>query len=962
MNTKNAILVSLIATAFLVAAVGSASAECPKCGATIDHSMVLTCNMTCPNTDGLIIGAPGITIDGYDAANDTYHWIDGVTADTGNVGIRNAGHDDVTIVNLTIKHFRDGLYISNANSNHIVGCTLHDNGAASHGPHESQGIRLASVCNSEVTGCTIYNTTGDTTMGCSSGGAGIHLFSHSNNNSITNNVIYNNALAGIYSKMRCSFNYVAYNTVYGNGRVAGGNNDNFGGGIRLQCRNTNGWTVEHNDVYDNIGPGILLRGANNAVNHNNVTGQRSSSTQTECSAYGPGTGIVSCKTGNTIENNKVCDNEYLDIDNLGGLSGDNNTCDTASNYCDGSAGCPPPCVFQCEEPGCVCDDGWCDNVGRAYYLCGERVTESCTLSGNMACPATGLYIGQSGTEAAPIVINGYNATQNEYFKISGPGGAVDSAGIYNDQAYDYITIVNLTVERFRNGIHIKGVSESNKAEHNRIVNCTVRDNGAATVVGHGIRLDSYVCDSEVVQSEVYNNTGNTGLGCSSGGAGIHLFKYCSNNSMTYNKIYNNTLAGVFSKMWPTNNIFSHNEVYGNGYVAGGGNDSFSGGIRLQCRNSNGWTIEYNDVHDNIGPGILLRGGNNAVNHNTVENQTNSSTQTECSAYGPGAGIISCKAGNTIEWNRICNNSYVDIDNLEGLSGDNNTCDTASDYCDGSAGCPPPCVYQCVPPEEPDLVIEDIKPVRWCCCCIEPEHIRTVKGGAESEKMQVMFIDDPELAKEFSDDELRKEVAEALAKDPELAEEVAAKLAGEDEKRAKELSRDPKQLAFYCCRCNAIRELADLLDTELTAEQQHEMSDQLDMIVGCGCCCCDCCLTAECCCCCCGRAIAYKIANVGDAEAGWSLSNLTVNGRVRSVDIVRPLDAGESRWEVFPCYRMWWPWHREVTVCADVTDWVTESDETNNCRTEWWPWIRPIPTSRPGPTLRPMPIPSPSLTR
>ncbi|MEA2075484.1 MAG: CARDB domain-containing protein [Euryarchaeota archaeon] len=260
------------------------------------------------------------------------------------------------------------------------------------------------------------------------------------------------------------------------------------------------------------------------------------------------------------------------------------------------------------------------------------------------------------------------------------------------------------------------------------------------------------------------------------------------------------------------------------------------------------------------------------------------------------------------------------------------------------------VLVCGPPPEPDLVIKDIRPVRWCCCCIEAEPIRTVKGGDDSEKMQVMFIDDPELAKELGDDKLREEVAEALAKDPKLAAEIAVKLAGDDEKRAKELSRDPKQLAELCCyRCNVVKELADLLDTELTAEQQHEMSDSLDEIVGCGCCCC--------CKCCCGRFIAYKIANVGDAEASWSLSNLTVNGRVRSVDIVRPLDAGQSRWEIFPCYRMWWwPWHHEVTVCADVTDWVAESDETNNCRTEWWPWVRPKPTSRP--TLKPMPIAKP----
>jgi hypothetical protein len=37
------------------------------------------------------------------------------------------------------------------------------------------------------------------------------------------------------------------------------------------------------------------------------------------------------------------------------------------------------------EPGCYCNDGWCDNVDRPYYGCGDAVTESCTFRGDMIC-------------------------------------------------------------------------------------------------------------------------------------------------------------------------------------------------------------------------------------------------------------------------------------------------------------------------------------------------------------------------------------------------------------------------------------------------------------------------------------------------------------------------------------------------------------------------------------------------
>ena len=74
---------------------------------------------------------------------------------------------------------------------------------------------------------------------------------------------------------------------------------------------------------------------------------------------------------------------------------------------------------------------------------------------------------------------------------------------------------------------------------------------------------------------------------------------------------------------------------------------------------------------------------------------------------------------------------------------------------------------------------------------------------------------------------------------------------------------------------------------------------------------------------------YNITNNGDAEAGRSVSNLTVDGNLtRKRDGVKPLAAGETRTEYFR-YRSATP-PNAIMVCADYDNNIEESDETNNC--------------------------------
>jgi len=81
----------------------------------------------------------------------------------------------------------------------------------------------------------------------------------------------------------------------------------------------------------------------------------------------------------------------------------------------------------------------------------------------------------------------------------------------------------------------------------------------------------------------------------------------------------------------------------------------------------------------------------------------------------------------------------------------------------------------------------------------------------------------------------------------------------------------------------------------------------------------------------GWRIYYTIKNNGNAAVGRSLSSLMVDGDYKAWDLAGPLGPGESRTEYF-LYKLPRGTH-EVRVCADFRGLVSETDETDNCRTE-----------------------------
>ncbi len=380
MNTKNAILGMTIVAVLLIAAVGSASAiDITECTViTAPGTYVITADITNSTATYCIdIQSDDVIIDGHG------HFIDGVDNDAWGAGIhyfkRNAVGDNVTIKNVEIKRFDNGIWfegIGTAKFNNITieNCSIHDNGNSTDFTG-GQGIHLLHVCNSTIKHNEVYNQTG-LGSGCEAGGNGIFLkgsganYGWARNNTIFNNTCYNNRKGGIFMKASPEFNEIINNTVTGNGDPNAGE----AGGIILRCKQCRNNLIAYNNASDNRGGGIFIGGPNNTVRDNNVNdndwygiclGRDDGSYyniiehNTICGNKGTqprqrsGIHIVEGAHDNELYNNTICDNVYNDIENYEpSTSGDWNTCDTCCGdapYSDTSA--TECCLYKCPGTG-----------------------------------------------------------------------------------------------------------------------------------------------------------------------------------------------------------------------------------------------------------------------------------------------------------------------------------------------------------------------------------------------------------------------------------------------------------------------------------------------------------------------------------------------------------------------------------------------------------------------------------
>jgi len=353
---------------------------CYECGDLVNNSCTFDTDLSCPSTHGLIVNADNIIIDG------NWHSISGVNnGNCSNVpqgerpraGIYNNEHDNVTIMNLEVKHFCTGIKIYRlpgheppepVEDNRVINCMVHDNGNTA---DYCEGIDLTCANNSLVFNCTVYNNVGAAAGSCDDSGHGIYLYgcgctipgdprnSTLGHHNVTKNTIYNNSRAGIYSKRGCWFCNVSYNYVYENGRFIGGYTNYFGGGIRLECLNTNNWTVFNNTVTTNYGPGIYVRGDNNTIVNNTVCTNCNASTNSAGSAVGAGYGIYLSPDAdnNGVYANEFCHNEHRDVcDDRG--TGNSGNCNRYNTTCTGDSGNIARCSWCLARADLVVSDIW----------------------------------------------------------------------------------------------------------------------------------------------------------------------------------------------------------------------------------------------------------------------------------------------------------------------------------------------------------------------------------------------------------------------------------------------------------------------------------------------------------------------------------------------------------------------------------------------------------------------------
>ena len=313
------------------------------CGDTVTESCTFNFDLYCRGSDGLKVGADGITIDG-----NGYRLINSYSPPGWYVrGIGNSGYDNGTVKDLTIKKFYRGIYLYNhADGNKIKGCTIDDNNYGvyisnsknnqllpiirkplppkyNYIVNNGRGIYLSNaddnlisdsyVNGNRVEGISVY-TSDDNRIEDSlinDNGYGIYI-SRSADNRIEDNMIKNNGDDGIYMRYSgdniVSDNQITQNNMHGinlysssdNTITDNSANSNDGKGISLNHFSDNNILTD-NSANSNDDAGIYLDQSDNNVLTDNIA---------NWNKYGF---VLYNASKNTLTGNTANSNDYLGI-------------------------------------------------------------------------------------------------------------------------------------------------------------------------------------------------------------------------------------------------------------------------------------------------------------------------------------------------------------------------------------------------------------------------------------------------------------------------------------------------------------------------------------------------------------------------------------------------------------------------------------------------------------------------
>jgi len=249
--------------------------------------------------------------------------------------------------------------------------------------------------------------------------------------------------------------------------------------------------------------------------------------------------------------------------------------------------------------------------GPVGLACGSNITSDTTLTADMNCADTALFI---SADHVTLDCNGSTITG------AGLGNGIDNSG-----GYDYTTVENCNITGFGSGIDFE-----NGASYGTIINNTASSNGYA-----GIYMD-YCSDSTVSSNNVSSN----------GDSGIYIADGSTHNTVANNAADSNSNNGIWIDSSPSN-IVADNTLSSN--VGDGIDLSSSDG-----NNITGNTLVNNDAKKKTGnlqpAGIeLTSSSNNILTGNTVNYSNNNGISLDTTKGGGNSG------NNTIADNTLSSN-------------------------------------------------------------------------------------------------------------------------------------------------------------------------------------------------------------------------------------------------------------------------------------------------------------------
>ena len=478
------------------------------CGDSITESCTMDEDLTTTAYSCFSIGANNIVVDGNGHSISGPYVMDGPS---GGKGIDLMVHNNVTIQNFIISGFYWGIDLYYGAS-----CTVQENSVS--GAYFGIELRTTSTLNTvrdnSVTGGIVGIKVIDSTQNnisqntISNSNRAIYLSTDADDNLLDKNRCTSSQGNGI-SLTEAERNTLSDNVVTGSGLD----------GIALY--RSPGTVIRHNEISNSIYHGIGIDDTSGVVvKYNKISGNPDS-----------GIHLASDSPDNILIGNEFCGNgngtSAFDVYNEAANRGSSNTCTNSSGYNDDNAS--SGCAFACGS-GCFVSP-------TKTYLCGDTITESCTLNSDL------VSFGDCFNVAADnITVDGGGFTIHG----NGTGKAIGAIGTAST------TIRNFGIDNFLTGISLskRTASPVKASTQNRVLSNRVENTKTQAI--YLLNATTNAIESNVLR----DNT-----------KGINLQGTSTGNSLSNNSVARSTTDGIAFAAAATGNTLA-----GNIFCASGNRD------------------------------------------------------------------------------------------------------------------------------------------------------------------------------------------------------------------------------------------------------------------------------------------------------------------------------------------------------------------------------------------------------